>query len=430
MKKLLLILSAIIFITIFACDRFEHTFYTAPTAKITAEPLIGYVPLQVTFEDISVLGSRPIEEWTWDFDGDSIPDSTYNSQNKPDSIVHVFELPGTFTVSMTINDGETTTSETIIIEVLNINSPFANFTYTPQYGYIPLDVTFTDVSTSGTNPITNWEWDFNDDGVIDSNEQNPSYTYDNAGDYQITLTVFDGTYENSYSETITILAKSVVIEMFTAISCVNCPIVEDALHNLKEEYGSKLSYVEYHINDVLDPGNIPLMVYYESTGLLPYTVINGNAEIITGSSGTIQQEIEDIITPLMEQSVLAKLIDGQVSINGNILSGSVQVELDGSISLDNLTLVAVLSEKYSTEHQNHSGENLHNIELKRETVNISSLNLQDPVEFTIPDLDQLALGYEQLPEDLILTLWIQTLEDPYNENTCTIHNVIEIEIIR
>ncbi len=428
MKKFLILISLVLIL--FACDRFEHVFYTAPIVKITAEPLQGYVPLQVTFYDISISGNRPIEDWAWDFDGDGIPDTTYSFQNIPDSVVYVFELPGTFTTSMTINDGEATYSDTVTIEVLDINSPLANFTFTPQYGYIPLDVTFTDISNPGTNPITNWEWDFNDDGVIDSNEKNPSYLYDSAGDYLITLTVSDSIYENSNTKMITVLAKSILIEMFTAISCVICPNVEEALYNLKEEYGSKLSYVEYHINDDLDQGNIPLMMYYESTGLLPYTIINGNAEIIIGSSSTIQQDIENVIIPLMEQPILAKLMDAQADVNGNILSGSVQIELDGSIQTEDLNLVAVLMEKLSTEHQNHNGENLHNIVLKRETIDISALNLQDPITFTITDLDQLATGYEQLPEDLILVLWIQTLEDPYNEDNCTIHNVIEIEIIR
>lgn len=427
MKKLSLILLVVTLIAIFACDRFEHTFYTAPIPKITAEPLQGYVPLQVTFDDISIYGNLPIEEWIWDFDGDGIPDSTYTFQNKPDSIVHVFELPGTFTVSMTIDDGETTNSDTVIIEVLDINSPLANFTFTPQYGYIPLDVTFTDISTPGTNPITSWEWDFNDDGLIDSNDQNPYYAYNTAGDYLITLIVSDGIYESSYFKMITVLAKSVMIEMFTAISCVNCPTVEEALHNLRMQYGSRLSYVEYHINDILDPGNTPLLIYYENHGSLPYTVINGNAEIITGSSSTIQQDIEDIIIPLMEQPILAKLLDVQANINGTTLNGSVQIELDGSIPTDNLKLVAVLMEKLSTEHQNHNGDNLHNIEIKREVLDISSSGLH---EFTIPDLDQLASGYQQLPEDLVLVLWIQTLEDPYNQDTCTIYNVIEKIIIR
>ncbi|MBZ0108078.1 MAG: FG-GAP-like repeat-containing protein [Candidatus Scalindua rubra] len=51
-------------------------------------------------------------------------------------------------------------------------------------------VKFTDLS-DGT-PVS-WQWDFNNDGVLDSIDQNPSFTYYNEGTYTVTLTVSDGT---------------------------------------------------------------------------------------------------------------------------------------------------------------------------------------------------------------------------------------------
>ena len=36
---------------------------------------------------------------------------------------------------------------------------------------------------------TFWEWDFNNDGKIDSNQQGPTFTYDTAGTYIVTLRV-------------------------------------------------------------------------------------------------------------------------------------------------------------------------------------------------------------------------------------------------
>ena len=50
-------------------------------------------------------------------------------------------------------------------------------------------IQFTDLSTG--NPST-WEWDFDNDGTIDSYDQNPSYTYPSAGTYTVSLTVSDG----------------------------------------------------------------------------------------------------------------------------------------------------------------------------------------------------------------------------------------------
>jgi uncharacterized protein (TIGR02145 family) len=55
-------------------------------------------------------------------------------------------------------------------------------------------IQFTDLSTG--NP-TSWEWDFENDGTIDSYEQNPEWTYSEIGMYSVSLTVSDGTNEDT-----------------------------------------------------------------------------------------------------------------------------------------------------------------------------------------------------------------------------------------
>jgi PKD repeat protein len=60
----------------------------------------------------------------------------------------------------------------------------ADFTATPRSGYAPLTVQFSDYST-GTP--TSWKWDFNNDGIIDSQVQNPTYTYQTPGVYSVKL---------------------------------------------------------------------------------------------------------------------------------------------------------------------------------------------------------------------------------------------------
>lgn len=47
------------------------------------------------------------------------------------------------------------------------------------------DLTFTDPA----DPITSWEWDFNNDGTIDATDQNPQWTYSDVGIYTVKLTV-------------------------------------------------------------------------------------------------------------------------------------------------------------------------------------------------------------------------------------------------
>ena len=54
-------------------------------------------------------------------------------------------------------------------------------------------VDFTDASTStDPNTITAWQWIFGDSKGL-SNDQNPSYEYDNPGTYTVTLIVTDST---------------------------------------------------------------------------------------------------------------------------------------------------------------------------------------------------------------------------------------------
>jgi PKD repeat protein len=64
--------------------------------------------------------------------------------------------------------------------------PTADFTASPELGAAPLEVTFTDSSSSD---ITNWHWDFGDGQF--SSDSEPNHTYTAAGDYTVSLAVMD-----------------------------------------------------------------------------------------------------------------------------------------------------------------------------------------------------------------------------------------------
>ncbi|MFQ6052240.1 MAG: PKD domain-containing protein [Candidatus Hydrothermarchaeota archaeon] len=68
-----------------------------------------------------------------------------------------------------------------------------------------LTVYFTDASTDLDGTVVAWFWDFGD-GVGTSTEQNPTYTYANAGSYEVTLTVTD---DNGATDSVT---KTVTVE--------------------------------------------------------------------------------------------------------------------------------------------------------------------------------------------------------------------------
>ncbi|MFC2088237.1 FG-GAP-like repeat-containing protein [Calditrichota bacterium] len=68
----------------------------------------------------------------------------------------------------------------------------ADFIADTTYGFPPTTIQFTDMSNSGNTSITSWEWDFNGDGFSDSYEQNPIWTFIDAGNYTVSLTISNG----------------------------------------------------------------------------------------------------------------------------------------------------------------------------------------------------------------------------------------------
>ncbi len=64
--------------------------------------------------------------------------------------------------------------------------PVAGFGVSPAVGAAPLTVDFTDLTS---NSPTGWEWDFENDGNVDSTGQNPTNLYNQPGVYDTRLSV-------------------------------------------------------------------------------------------------------------------------------------------------------------------------------------------------------------------------------------------------
>jgi PKD repeat protein len=70
-----------------------------------------------------------------------------------------------------------------------------NFQADPTSGEVPLEVQFTDLSYF-SQTVNYWEWDFESDGIIDSYEKNPLWTFNEEGSYTIYLKTSDGESED------------------------------------------------------------------------------------------------------------------------------------------------------------------------------------------------------------------------------------------
>ncbi|HDH10985.1 MAG TPA: PKD domain-containing protein [Nitrospirae bacterium] len=127
-----------------------------------------------------------ISLYEWDIDNDGIYD--YSSTLPTQS--HTYVQQGTYAVVLRVTDDFGETDGAVATAVISDSSPAAAFTGTPTSGTVPLTINFTDNSTGYDQPLSH-EWDFDNDGVIDSTLRNPSYTYNSAGTYTVSLTVMD-----------------------------------------------------------------------------------------------------------------------------------------------------------------------------------------------------------------------------------------------
>jgi PKD repeat protein len=145
-------------------------------AELVGSPTSGFAPLTVSFSDRS---SVAVSGRTWNF-GDG---SRISTDANP---VHTYEDPGTYTVTLTVwngNDSEHTRTRRAYVTVLPLD---AEFSTSRTSGRVPLYVKFQDES-SGT--IVSRLWDFGDGTT--STEANPAKVYRTGGLFTVRLTVTD-----------------------------------------------------------------------------------------------------------------------------------------------------------------------------------------------------------------------------------------------
>jgi len=169
----------------------------------------------IQFEDKTSGGYTPYSSWQWNF-GDG---TTYSGKTPPP---HTYSSAGKYTVTLTVTDNKgiiSSKSKDFYVWA----HPVADFNYLQTCGF---DVQFQDASTATktadiTPSISEWSWDFNNDGVADSSSQNPTYTFTAAGTYQVKLTITDS---NGCTGSVT---KNVVVSPApVATAASNSPVCE------------------------------------------------------------------------------------------------------------------------------------------------------------------------------------------------------------
>jgi PKD repeat protein len=130
---------------------------------------------------------------------------------------------------------------------LNANILLADFTADTTYGFVPLEVEFTDLSVGN---IIGWEWDFNHDGIIDSYDQNPTFTYLQTGVYSVSLTVSDGMNTNTILKEDYITADTIVgLTWNTATNDIKAfpnPFIQSTLITIHADCNAELDLKIYN----------------------------------------------------------------------------------------------------------------------------------------------------------------------------------------
>ncbi|WP_179362787.1 PKD domain-containing protein [Nitrosopumilus oxyclinae] len=137
------------------------------------------------------------------------------------------------------------------------NSPIAVVTAIPTSGDTPLDVSFTCNSATGNEPLT-YSWDFDGDGLEDSAIQNPTHTFENAGNFTPTCTVSDSDNdESSSSVEITAENPSLQDQKLEQITILQS-LIDDASKKTQKELKKALKEIENSLDDKLWKDEISL----------------------------------------------------------------------------------------------------------------------------------------------------------------------------
>lgn len=160
-------------------------------------------PANMTFAAVSVNLNAP---YTWTFRNvtTGVVIGTRTGQN----VSFYFATGGEYEATVSANGPLGTTSATSRFTLLGNDDIRAAFTPSSYNGPAPLYVCFTDRSAG--NNINSWNWDFNNDGTIDSTVKNPCTTFSTpAQSYLVRLTVSNTSSKTAFATN--------VIRTFTAL---------------------------------------------------------------------------------------------------------------------------------------------------------------------------------------------------------------------
>jgi parallel beta-helix repeat protein len=181
-----------------------------PNASLDVTPSSGMPPLAVTADASG--SSDPdgdIASYTFDF-GDGTP--VVGPQGGA-TAPHTYTQPGTYTVTVTVRDsGSRTSQATDQVTVSNDEPPVAALTVTPASGRAPLAVLANASGSTDSDGIVNYTFDWGDGSPVTGPQSSATanHTYTTPGTHTVTVTVRDsGGLTDEATRNVTVTANLV-----------------------------------------------------------------------------------------------------------------------------------------------------------------------------------------------------------------------------
>jgi PKD repeat protein len=271
------------------------------TAEIISNGTQGVAPATFEFQANLTGGTEPYT-YVWDFDDDS-------EESDEQTVSHTFEEAGTYNITLSVTDTDNqTASDSIEITVeeaapsppTTITEPLtAEIISNGTQGVAPATFEFQANLTGGTEPYT-ISWDFDDDSE-ESDEQNVVHTFEEAGTYNITLSVTDSEDQTA--------SDSIEITVEEAATTT----VQNQTQNNQTETGEEEPTVQLDETSA-EPGsplaisgegfepNIPIQIFinniqitnvitnvegsFNTVVIVPTTVTTGSAQVVVRTEQT------------------------------------------------------------------------------------------------------------------------------------------------
>ncbi len=216
-----------------------------PTSSFIPSSLLDCnAPVPIDFINTSIGSSTLTSQW--DF-GDG---QTANSIGANDE-THVFDVAGDYTICLQVTD-EIGCENTSCQDISVFNAADAEFTVSETsicQGQV------IDFQNETVLPPQEFQWDFDGDGTVDSNEENPSFIYPTPGNYEPQLTVYySDNCENTQVFSSIDIFDQLLVE-FQADTTSACSVPFDVNFTSNVTGGGNLTY-DWIINGVSE-GNTP-----------------------------------------------------------------------------------------------------------------------------------------------------------------------------